>query len=136
MSWEEKTITISGQVVGIPRKRQHIGTSRTPANSAAPQGVPLLPSPQQHKKAECPAETASSILASSSYCTCSHYPINSLALFWNLPPPMWNLDNDALEPPTPQKKPRCQKNKKKAQPLKHSQTHATFCWDPLCIYHR
>src|SRR6266851_9758511 len=82
-----------------------------------------LPSPQQHKKAGHPTETASPILASSSYQTHSHYTLDTLALFWNLPLPIWNMNNDSLKPPTPQKKLKRQKAKKKAQPLEHSQTH-------------
>src|SRR5216683_4920198 len=133
---KEKTIAILSQVVRIPRKQQHVGTGRTPANSTAPQRVSPLPSPQQHKKAGHPTETASPILASSSYQTHSHYTLDTLALFWNLPLPIWNMNNDSLKPPTPQKKLKRQKAKKKAQPLEHSQTHTTFCQDPLCIYHR
>src|SRR6266853_4990976 len=35
-SREEKTIAILSQVAGLPRKRQHVGASRTPPNSAPP----------------------------------------------------------------------------------------------------
>ncbi len=87
--------------------------------------------PRKHKSRAYPTETRSPILASSSYCTCSYYNLNSPALYWNLPPPMWNLDDNSLEPPTPRKKSKHQKPKKKPQPLKHHQTHATFCHDPL-----
>src|SRR6266851_1927628 len=108
----------------------------TPANSTAPQEVSPLPSSQQYKEDNHLVETTSPILASSSYCTRNYYNIDSPALFWNLPPPTWNLDDDTLEPPPLWQKPKCQKNKKKAQPLKHKYTHTTFCWDPLCTFHR
>src|SRR6266851_1943307 len=137
MSWEEKTIIIPNQVARLPQKQQHVGTSRTPANSAAPKGVSLSPPPQQYKSNCCTMKTPSPILASSSYCTHSYYPLESLALYWNLPLPTWNLGDDTLDLPTPhQKKPKQQRNKRKGQPLKHQYTHTTFCRDPLCIYHR
>ncbi len=100
-SWEEKTIAIPGQVAGVSQKQQHMGTSRTPTNSTTPKGVLPPPPPQQYKEDEYTTKTTSSILASSSYCTRSYYNVNSPTLYWNLPLPMWNLDDDALELPAP-----------------------------------
>src|SRR5712671_6501454 len=113
MSWEEKTIAIPNQVARVPQKQQYMGTSRTPANLTAPQGVSLLPPSQQYKEGDHIVETISPILASSSYHTRSYYPLKSPALYWNLPPPTWNLDDKALKPPIPhQKKQKRCRNKK------------------------
>ncbi len=78
----------------------------------------------------------SPILATSTYQTHSHYTLDSLTLYWNLPPLMWNLDDDGntLEPPVPRRKPKRRRGKKQP-PLQHSQTHTTFCRDPLCAFH-
>ena len=87
MLWKEKTIAIPDQVARVLWKWQHIGTSRTSANPAAPQGILLSPPPQQYKEGDHIMETASPNLASSSYRTHSYYPLKSLALYWNLPLP-------------------------------------------------
>src|SRR6266851_771862 len=113
-----------------------MGTSREFTNPAAPPGVSPSTPPQQYKTGMNPTKAAVLILASSSYCMHSHYSLNddTTVPFWNLPLPMWNLDAVA-DQQTPQKKPRHQKAKKKAQPLKNHYTHAAFCCDPLCQYH-
>src|SRR6266851_9384558 len=120
----------------LPQKQQYMGTSRTFANPTTPEGVSLSSPRRKHKRRDLSAGRASPILATSTYQTRSHYTLNSPALYWNLPPPIWNLDDNgnALEPPVPRKKPkRC---RGKQQPLlQHSQTHATFCHDPLCAFH-
>src|SRR5216683_1796377 len=107
-----------------------MGTSRQPANSNTLERVSPTSPHQRYKSHIEPGRKAFPILASSSYCTHSHYLLKSSALYWNLPPLMWNLDNDSPEPPAPRKKPKRHKPKKRAPPLDHSQTHATFCRDP------
>ncbi len=69
---------------------------------------------------------------------CSHYTLDSPTLYWNLPPPMWGLSDNSTpaEPMPPLKKPRRRRQSKKQPPLQHSQTHAAFCHDPLCVAHR
>src|SRR5216683_6273497 len=113
-----------------------MGTSRTLANSAAPEGVPPSSPRQKHKRRDLSAGKVSPILATSTYQTHSHYTLDSPALYWNLPPPMWNLDDNgyALKPPVPRKKHRHHRGKKQP-PLQHSQTHTAFCCDPLCTFH-
>jgi len=96
-----------------------VGASRTSPNSAAPQTIPPSTPSQQHKKGNHTVRKTFSILASSSYRTHSHYTFDTPALFWNLPPPMWNLDDASLKLPTLQKKPKRLNKKKKPQPIKH-----------------
>src|SRR6266851_7293819 len=113
-----------------------MGTSRTFANSTTSKGV-SPPSPhRKHKRCNLSTGGASPILATSTYQTRSHYTLDSPALYWNLSPPTWNLDNDsnALEPPVPQKNQKYHRHRKQP-PLQHSQTQAAFCHDPLCAFH-
>src|SRR6266851_6177012 len=94
MSWQGKTIAIPGQVAQLPQKRQHVGTSRTPTGAGAPERVSPSSPHQTYKNRNAPRRKASPILASpSTYQTHSHYTLNSPALYWNLPPPTWNLNN-------------------------------------------
>ena len=133
-SREGETIAIPGQVAWIPRKRQHVGTSRTPADASTPKRVPPPKPRRTYKKGDHSQQNTSPILASpSTYQTRSHYSLDSPVPFWNLPPPTWNLDEPVQ--PAPKKKPKHRKPKK-ATPVEHHHTHATFCRDPLCMFHR
>ncbi len=122
---------------GVPWKQQHMGTSRQPADSYPPKRISPSPPPQKHKKGDLTPSTVSPNLASLSYRTHSFYNLDSPALYWNLPPPTWNLNDDALEPPAPSpKKKKRRKGKQWSQPVEHHYTHTTFCRDPLCVYHQ
>src|SRR6266851_7585310 len=112
MSSARKTIAISDQVAWVPRKRQHVGTRREPTNAGTPKRVPPSSPRRTYKKGGDALQTASPILASpSTYQTRSHYLLDSPALFWNLPPPTWDL-NTPVQPP-PKKKAKRRKPKKK-----------------------
>src|SRR5216683_8347928 len=133
MSREGETIAIPGQVARIPRKRQHVGTSRTSANAGAPKRVPSSKPHRTYKRRDDSRRKASPILASpTTYQTSSHYSLDSPVPFWNLPPPTWNLDPP--DPPAPKKKAKHRKPKPRP-PVEHRHTHAAFCRDPLCIFH-
>src|SRR6266851_756758 len=106
-----------------------MGTSRSPASSTPHKRISSPAPPQKYKKGHLEPPTLSPNLASPSYRTCSYYTLNSPAPFWNLLPPTWNLGDDVLKPPTPSPKKKCQRNKWKAQPIKHRHTYATFCQD-------
>ena len=134
-SREGKTIAILGQVARIPRKRQHVGTSRTPADAGAPKRVSPPKPRRTDKRSSDSQQNASPILASpSTYQTRSHYSLDSPVPFWNLPPPTWNLDTPV--PPVPKKKKAKHRKPKPRPPVEHRHTHATFCRDPLCMFHR
>src|SRR5216683_7027642 len=136
MSREGETIAIPGQVARIPRKRQHVGTSRTSANAGAPKRVPSSKPRRTYKRRDDSRRKASPILASpTTYQTRSHYTLDPTVPFWNLPPPTWDLDTPVQ--PTLPKKTKCRRAKKRtAAPVEHRHTHATFCRDPLCVFHR
>jgi hypothetical protein len=81
-------------------------------------------------------ESPSSKLATPTYRTKSYYTLDSPALYWNLPPPTWKLDEEPIDPVPPKpKKKRTRKHRQPPQPLEHKHTHAAFCRDPLCAYH-
>src|SRR5216683_7569139 len=132
-SREGKTIAIPGQVAGISRKRQHVGTSRTPTSASTPKRVPPSKPRRTYKRSSDTRRNASPNLASpSTYQTRSHYSLNSPVPFWNLLPPTWNLDMPTQ--PTPTKKAKCRRTRPRP-PVEHRHTHAAFCRDPLCIFH-
>src|SRR5712671_4796649 len=111
MSREGETIAIPGQVAWIPRKRQHVGTSRTPTDANTPKRVPPSKPHRTDKRSDVSLQTAFPILASpSTYQTRSHYSPDSTVPFWNLPPASWDLDTP-VQPP-PKKKTRHRKPKK------------------------
>src|SRR5216683_486412 len=117
-SREGKTIAIPGQVARVPRKRQHVGASRTLANAGTPKRVSSSKPRRTYKERGNCRQNASSILASpSTYQTRSHYSLDSPVLFWNLPPPTWNLDTP--DQPTPKKKTKRRRKAKKSTPVEH-----------------
>jgi hypothetical protein len=101
------------------------------------QGIPQAPTSRGYKESGNSQKSPSSNLATSTYRTKSYYPLDSPTLYWNLPPPTWDLDNvlTGESPSTPKKK-RKRRRRQPAQPLEHKYTHAAFCHDPLCVYHR
>src|SRR5216683_5326898 len=113
-----------------------MGTSRTPTDAGAPQRVSPSSLHQTYKSHDVPQRKVSPILASpSTYQTRSHYTLDSPALYWNLPPLTWNL-NDGSSPELPPRRKKARRRKPKKQPpVKHRQTHAAFCRDPLCPFH-
>src|SRR5216683_5801802 len=62
-SREEKTIAIPGQVARLSRKRQHVGTSRTPSNAGTPKRVSPSKPRRTYKKGGDTQRKASPILA-------------------------------------------------------------------------
>src|SRR6266851_71757 len=117
----------------VPRKRQHVGARRKSTDASTPKRVPPSSPRRTDKKHDDSPQTTSPILASSStYQTRSHYSLDSLVPFWNLPPPMWNLDTP--DQPPPKKKAKRRKSKKAPTVVEHHHTHATFCRDPLCVF--
>src|SRR5216683_505843 len=133
----QKTIAIPGQVAGVPRKRQHVGTRRKSTDAGTPKRVPPSSPRRTVKRSDDSLQTTSPILASpSTYQTRSYYSLDSPVPFWNLPPPTWDLDAPVQPLPKPKKKPRRRKPKKVATTVEHRHTHAAFCRDPLCVFHR
>src|SRR5216683_3316385 len=124
MSREGETIAIPGQVAWIPRKQQHVGTSRTPTSTGTPKRVSPSKPRRADKRRNGPLQNTSPILASTStYQTRSHYSLDSPVPFWNLPPPTWNLDMPDQPPPKKKAKHR-RKSKKTTTDVEHRHTHA------------
>src|SRR6266851_6286518 len=136
MSRARKTIAIPDQMAWVPRKRQHVGTRRESTDAGTPKGVSPASPRRTDKKGDDSLQTVPPILASpSTYQTRSHYLLDSPVPFWNLPPPTWNLDTPDQLPPK-KKKAKCRKSKKTPAVVEHRHTHAAFCRDPLCVFHR
>jgi hypothetical protein len=135
MSWTSST-TIPSQVERMPQKQQHLGAHFPPAISAIVEGIPLPPPSREYKKGCNIAGRKPFPILASTYCTHSFYQLAEAPC--QLPPPIWNLDDDTLTPPTPSSTnhQHCwNKRKPKAKPLEHKYTHTAFCQDPYCTYH-